>query len=52
MERKTTDQSDRNEEAKVSGKLSPVKTVISWLIEADREFRVAQSLVNERQNKL
>lgn len=26
---------------------SPVKAVISWLVETDREFRVAQSMINE-----
>ncbi len=39
-------------EPKTSGKPSPVKAVLSWLIEADREFRVAQSMVNDTHNKL
>jgi hypothetical protein len=42
----------RPQKPKVSGKPSPVKTVIAWLIEADREFRVAQSMVNDTHNRL
>ncbi len=40
------------DEAKAPEGISPVKTVISWLLEADREFRVAQSMVNDTHNKL
>ena len=43
---------DRPEAAKTSEKTSPVKTVLSWLIEADREFRIAQTMVNERHYKM
>ena len=32
-------------------KYSPVKAMIEWLIETDREFRVAQSIVNETHDK-
>jgi hypothetical protein len=39
-------------DTKVSDRQSPVRVVISWLIEADREYRVAQSMVNETHNKL
>jgi len=46
----TTDK--RSEQAKTSAKASPVKTVISWLIQTDHEFRVAQSMVNETHDKL
>lgn len=28
-------------------KTSPVRAVISWLVETDREFRAAQSMVND-----
>ena len=42
----------RPEHAKTSSKTSPVKTVISWLIETDREFRVAQSMVNDTHDRL
>jgi hypothetical protein len=49
MERKLK---EHESELKTEGKSSPVKTVISWLVEADREFRVAQSMVNDTNNKL
>jgi hypothetical protein len=42
----------RSEQTKTSEKSSPVRAVISWLIETDREFRVAQSMVDETHNKL
>ena len=42
----------RSEKTKTSAKPSPVKAVTSWLIETDREFRVAQSMVNETHDKL
>ncbi len=41
----------REEKDKVKEASSPVRAVISWLVEADREFRVAQSMLNERHNK-
>lgn len=40
------------EDSKIPPKLSPVKVVIEWLIEADREYRVAQSMVDKTHNKL
>jgi hypothetical protein len=43
---------DKAHQAKTSTKSSAVKVVISWLIETDREFRVAQSMVNETHDKL
>lgn len=30
---------------------SPVRAVITWLVEADREFRVAQSMVDETKRR-
>jgi hypothetical protein len=39
-------------ELKVSEKPSPVKAVISWLVETDREFRVAQSMVEDSHDKI
>ncbi|WP_298969141.1 hypothetical protein [uncultured Roseobacter sp.] len=30
---------------------SRVKAVIAWLLEADREFRVAQSMVDKTKNR-
>ena len=39
------------EKSKTTAKSSPVKAVISWLIETDREFRVAQTMVNETREK-
>ncbi|WP_282060983.1 hypothetical protein [Roseobacter litoralis] len=32
-------------------KPSPVKAMITWLIETDREVRATQSIVNETQEK-
>ena len=32
-------------------KPSPVKAMIEWLIEADREYRATQSIVNETHDK-
>lgn len=40
------------EESKAPEPTSPVKTVISWLVQADREFRVAQTMVNDTHKKL
>ena len=31
---------------------SPVRALITWLVEADREFRVAQSMVNDTHDRL
>lgn len=33
-------------------KPSPVKVLISWLVETDREFRVAQSMVDETHDQI
>jgi hypothetical protein len=33
-------------------KHSPVKAMIEWLIEMDREYRAAQSMVNETHDKI
>ena len=41
-----------NEQAKTNDKTSTVKAMISWLLETDREFRVAQSMVNDTHNRL
>ncbi|MEM9578431.1 MAG: hypothetical protein AAF999_15635 [Pseudomonadota bacterium] len=38
------------EDPKTSGKPSPVGAVIAWLIEADREYRVAQSIIDDTRN--
>ncbi|MEM1075390.1 MAG: hypothetical protein AAGI36_13085 [Pseudomonadota bacterium] len=35
-----------------TGDTSPVKAMIAWLVEADREYRVAQRMVNETRNKM
>ncbi len=48
MERKTK---VREHTPKDPGTFSPVRTVIAWLIDADREFRVAQSMVNDMHDK-
>ena len=37
--------------ARVPGKPSPVKVLISWLIETDREYRAIQSIINERKDR-
>ena len=44
----STEPTDR---AKTSAKPSPVKAVLSWIVETDREFRVAQSMVNETHDR-
>lgn len=49
MERQIASKPDS---AKVSTKTSPVKAMITWLVEADREYRVAQSMVNETHDKI
>jgi hypothetical protein len=49
MERQKTSQADT---IKLPAKISPVKAVISWLVEVDREYRVAQSMVNEKHDKI
>ena len=41
----------RQDDPKNPGPTSPVRAVISWLIDADREFRVAQSMVNDVHDK-
>lgn len=33
-------------------KPSPVKVLISWLVETDREFRIAQSMVDETHDQI
>lgn len=38
--------------AKTSVKQSPVKAVLSWLVETDREFRVTQSMVNNTHDRI
>ena len=38
--------------SKTPTKYSPVRALITWLAEADREFRVAQSMVNDTHEKL
>ncbi len=40
------------EKRKTPVKVSPVKALVHWLIEADREYRVTQSMVNERHDKI
>ncbi len=40
------------DQSKTNSNASPVKAVISWLVAADREFRVAQSMVNDTHNKI
>jgi hypothetical protein len=45
MDRFTKDRSA--ERSTTTERPSPVKAVISWLVETDREFRVAQSMINE-----
>lgn len=42
---------EKPEDQKVSPVSSPVKAVISWLVEATREFRATQAMVNDRENK-
>ena len=49
MER--TENSTASDRSKTSPKTSAVRAVITWLVEADREFRVAQSMVNDAHNK-
>lgn len=48
----STEKRKPEDQAKTSSRTSPVKAVISWLVEADREFRVAQKMVNDTHNKL
>lgn len=38
--------------ANTTTKQSPVKAVLAWLIETDREYRVAQSMVNETHDRI
>ena len=45
------DTEDRIENKKTSGRASTVMMVVSWLVETDREYRTAQSIINERYNK-
>jgi hypothetical protein len=40
------------DQAKTPTNSSAVRAVISWLIKTDREYRVAQSMVNETHDKL
>lgn len=49
MERKPAPFDDAKKTAE-SG--SPVKAMIAWLVEADREYRAAQTMINETRNKL
>ncbi len=49
MERQKKSQADTT---KLPAKVSPVKAMISWLVEADREYRVAQAMVNEKHDKI
>ncbi|MBW4707083.1 hypothetical protein KX928_04700 [Roseobacter sp. YSTF-M11] len=39
------------EAAKAPTKPSPVKAMIAWLVETDREFRVAQSMVDKTRQR-
>lgn len=41
-----------DDQTKVSPKSSPVKALISWLVKADREYRVAQKMLNDTHKKL
>lgn len=38
--------------AKTEQKTSPVKAVLSWIVETDREFRVAQSMINDTHDRI
>lgn len=49
MERFTSRKPDH---AKTSQTVSAVKTVIAWLVESDREYRAAQTFINETHKKL
>ncbi|MFK7880294.1 hypothetical protein [Roseobacter sp.] len=40
-----------SERSKTPPTTSKVKAVIAWLVEADREFRVAQSMVDKTHNR-
>lgn len=44
MTRRSEKQTDT---AKVEPVASPVRAMLAWLVEADREFRVAQSMVDK-----
>lgn len=44
MTRRSEKQTDR---ARVTPSSSPVRTMLAWLVEADREFRAAQSMVEK-----
>lgn len=48
MERDRIDDIDRS---KPTPSISKVKAVIAWLAKADREFRVAQSMVDKTHNR-
>lgn len=48
MERDRIDDIDRS---KPTPSTSKVKAVIAWLAKADREFRVAQSMVDKTHNR-
>ncbi|MEO9650154.1 MAG: hypothetical protein ABJ360_14830 [Roseobacter sp.] len=39
-------------DSKATGQYSAVKAVISWLIQADQEYRAAQSMVDKTQTEL
>lgn len=49
MELQVDDKPDGNDAIE---KPSPVKVLISWLVETDREFRVAQSMVDETHDQI
>lgn len=44
MTRRSDKQTDQ---ARVTPATSPVKAMLAWLVEADREFRAAQSMVEK-----
>lgn len=43
--------SRKSDHAKTQQSASAVRSVISWLVEADREYRAAQSFINETHRK-
>ena len=49
MEREETSIPEEPEPCESS---SPVKAVIEWLLAADREYRAAQSIINETHEKI
>lgn len=41
----------KTEQARVTPAASPMKTLLTWLVATDREFRVAQSMVDKFHNR-